>query len=173
MAVDKLLILQNIQTTLASITVANGYRTTIDTVEPTIKVWGEVDDAHAMPWLGFGPTETRPFELLPGGQLRPLMAISVVAHIHEVDASTARTTICNLEDDIMHAMCSSDVDSVTGVPFSQQGDEGTPALPNAIHTTWIRTVDNAPDPTISSDGGLCMVMEFEIVWDRTTSRSPT
>lgn len=159
--VDKILILQNIQDTLEDITIANGYRTDVVTVEPVWRVWGNVH-TRQMPWLGYGVVETRPDPYAPGNEVYPKMSLSIVAHINESSPTAAVTAAANLEDDLIHAMCSPNM--------AQRGSDDNGI--NAIDTIWTRTQDTFPDESIEADGGLCMVMDFEIRWRRTTSRTP-
>lgn len=155
MSIAKLDILDDIATTLAAITVAGGYRTTIVTVDREVKVRAEIGAAQ-MPYLGFGLTETISEPYLPGDLVRCVGKLTVVGHVNSSTASAATTAIANLEDDVIGAL---------------MADPTRDA--NAIDTVWTKTVDDVPDPASpSSNGRGSVVMEFEIRWMRSTALSP-
>jgi len=156
------LILDNIKTTLAVISIAGGYKTTVTKVERYLRDWADVDPTE-MPWIGFFPGAERP-QHQPGEMLRMVMPIIVVAHIETVvdeDLEVAhrdRTTkISNLVDDIVAALM---------VDIRRDS--------NASSTRYIapsQTDEGVPDYVSDRGGVVSAQMNFEIVYFRTTGRS--
>ena len=163
MAIDKTLILDNIETTLAAIKIANSKRTNVTTVERVLKTWGEVS-AKQMPWIGFAGYETLPQPPHPAdGQLRCMMRVKIIAHVNAATPTLCQAAINNLEDDIIGALYA-------------DGGRGTDAngYRNAQDTKWTRTADDVGDPAApDSRGGYgTLEMDWEVTWIRTTGVSP-
>jgi hypothetical protein len=152
--IAKLDILDDVESSLLAITIGNGYRTTVRTVDREVKVRHEVG-SQQMPYIGFGLTETTSEPTLPGGLIRCVSRMTVLAHVSAASADDATTVLAGLEDDIIAALM--------GAP-TRDG--------NAIDTLWMRTVEDVPDPASpTSTGRGSMAMEFEIRWVRSVDRS--
>lgn len=148
-------ILDNIETTLQSITVANGYDVTVDTVEREVKEWDSVG-AGSLPWLGFMPEAER-LEYQPGGVMRVTLPVAVVGH---VNATTASDRCDKLSDLIDATVAALSADTTRGA--------------NATMTTVldVATDEGDPDALPDSRGGSgSFVMRTEIVYMRTTSET--
>ena len=63
------LIIDDLKTVLESITVGNGYKSTINTVEVLAKTWLQTSEVIRS-WLGIVPQDTT-YEHLPAGLFRP------------------------------------------------------------------------------------------------------
>lgn len=163
MAVDKLSILDNIETTLLAITAGATYRTTVDTVERQIKVWSEVG-AQERVWVGFAPTETRNLQQGDAHEYMCAMTVKVVSHVNAATPAACTTALCNLEDDIIGALCD---------PARQYRGSDSSGN-NAVTTTWLRTAEDIGDPAaIDSTGGYgTHEMDFEIRFVRPFGVTP-
>lgn len=98
-------ILDNVATTLAAITVANGYRTTITQVERVIREWSDVK-AGNRPWLGFGPNPEAPESVIhaPSNRLDHELEI-IIAGVVEAESGAAKTAaMSDLIDDLIKAL---------------------------------------------------------------------
>lgn len=155
--VAKLAWMERVGTVLATITTGNGYRTTVTTVEPVIRTWEEVG-RNQLPIIGYGIESTVAEAWEGGGQFHCKSKLNVVAHVGEASASAALTALCNLEDDIIAAlMADQTLDS------------------NTIDIRWVSTVDDVQDPHAANTqrgGRGSMVVEFEVLWERSTARTP-
>tara|TARA_R110000824_G_scaffold55027_5_gene151630 strand:+ start:10485 stop:10940 length:456 start_codon:yes stop_codon:yes gene_type:complete len=143
-------ILDDIGTTLATITTGNGYKTTVLTVEAVGKGWGDVG-AGAKPWLGYVPNQER-LEYFPGGSIKAILNLSILCHVDGSTQSARSTSLNNLLDDIIKALA---------VDTSRSG--------NAISTTLttVSTDEGSPD----ANGFGSMVIAVDIPYLRTTSGS--
>ena len=102
MAENRELILDAIATRLAAITVAGGYRTTVETVSRELL---EFDRAKGLtPWVGYAPSEQqRAPEYLMGGR-HEFLRVRLLAHV-EARAQADRTAaISDVEADIEQAI---------------------------------------------------------------------
>jgi hypothetical protein len=121
------LILDNVGTTLATITTGNGYKTTVATVEALGKSWGDVGSG-AKPWIGYVPNQER-LEYFPGGSIRAILSMTIICHINGSTQSARSTTLNNLLDDIIAVLA---VDTRRGgsaictTVTSVDTDEGSP-----------------------------------------------
>lgn len=139
------LIISNLKTTLETITTGNGYKSTLNTVQILAKSWLQVPQV-IRPWLGIVPQETR-YQYLPGGLIRSIFHIDLIAHIANGSYEEKRERLSNLVDDIFAAI---------SVDTTRNG--------NAISTTISETDTDEGDP--ESDGTL--VVKLDVVYMRTT-----
>ena len=73
------LILENLKTTLEGITVANGYKTNVLTVEPLAKSFADTPTS-LKPWIGVHPQrEALTYE--QGGNIRSVLTVLLICHI--------------------------------------------------------------------------------------------
>jgi hypothetical protein len=127
------LIIDNLKTTLESITVANGYNSTVNTVEVLAKTWLQVSEV-VRPWLGIVPQETK-YEYLPAGLVRSTMQISVIGHVPNGTYAEKRDRLADLLDDLFAAV---NVDTtragnaVSTTVSSAETDEGAPEAEGTI-----------------------------------------
>jgi len=147
-------ILDNFQTTLEGITIANGYKTDVETVERLIKEWHSVG-AGLRAWVGYMP-QVSTFKYYAFGQLRVTMPIIVAAHVNAATKALASEAITNIEDDILAAISA---DTTRG-GF-------------ATMTHLISQQDDIGDPdSIDSQGaGGTLTMTFNVVYHRDGSLS--
>lgn len=148
------LILDNLATVLAGITVANGYKTTVVTVERVLKDWGTVG-AQQMPWLGFAPGKET-FEHQPCGVIKTTLELKLVGHINASTDAARCTALSNLVDDVIAAL---NVDTTRG--------------DNAVVTTVVDSETDEGDPdTLDSRGGSgSVVLTVRVLYFRTTGAS--
>lgn len=144
------LILDNISTTLNTITTDNGYNTTVQTVEAVGKTWADVGSG-AKPWIGYAPIRES-FEYFPGDQIRVTLAVTLIAHMSGTSQSDRSTKLNNLLDDLI---------AVFNVDTTRNG--------NAISTTitTVETDEGSPD----ANGFGSMVVNMDIAYIRTQSAS--
>jgi len=143
-------ILDNISTTLSTITTGNGYNTTVVTVEAVGKTWADVGSG-AKPWIGYAPVRES-FEYFPGDQIRVVLSVTLIAHMSGTTQSDRSTKLNNLLDDMI---------AVFNVDTTRNG--------NAISTTitTVETDEGSPD----ANGFGSMVVNMDIAYIRTQSAS--
>lgn len=139
------LIVSNLKTTLETITVANGYKSTLHTVQILAKSWLQVPQV-IRPWMGVVPQETR-YQYLPAGLIRSTFHIDLIAHVANGTYDEKRERLSNLVDDVFAAV---------SVDTTRNG--------NAISTTISETDTDEGDP--ETDGTL--VIKLDVVYMRTT-----
>ena len=139
------LIIDNLKTVLESITVGNGYKSTIKTVEVLAKTWLQTPEV-VRPWLGIVPQETT-YQHLPAGRVRSILKIDIIGHVANGSYAQKRERLANLLDDIFAAV---------NVDTTRDG--------NAISTTVVRseTDEGAPE----AEGTI--VVGLDVVYMRTT-----
>jgi hypothetical protein len=145
--------MENIATVLATITVANGYKTTVTTVERNLKGWDRIG-VQGMPWIGLH-VESEDFEHHAcSNVIRAQLRVAIVAHINAATQALRATGIANLQDDIIAAM---NVDQTRGG--------------NASSTYLLSSESDESDPdAIDSKGGQgTVIVRFEVVYFRTTT----
>lgn len=145
------LILDNIATVLATISVANGYKTNVVTVERTLKSWGDVGVA-LMPWVGYAPIgQARP-TYKPNGLIDVRLPVTIVGHVNTLSGSAKTEALAKFNDDLI---------AVLNLDTTRDG--------NAIRTNWQGT--QTDEGNTSSDdhrgGSGTLVMQFEILYQRT------
>ena len=96
------LIIDNLKTVLESITVGNGYKSTIKTVEVLAKTWLQTPEV-VRPWLGIVPQETT-YQHLPAGRVRSILKIDIIGHVANGSYAQKRERLANLLDDIFAAV---------------------------------------------------------------------
>ena len=144
------LILNNLGSTLATITTGNGYNTTVATVEAVGKGSGDMGSG-LKPWVGYVPNQER-FEYFPGGSIRAILSLTIICHIDGATQSARSTTLNNLLDDVI---------AVLAVDTRRGG--------SAICTTVtsVDTDEGSPD----ANGFGSMVINVECPYLRTSSSS--
>lgn len=123
----KTTILANVKTTLEGITVANGYKSTVVTVEQEIKDWQSIGISQR-PWIGFRPTRET-FEPEGPHYIRVKMGLYIGAHVNASTEALVDAAIVNLQDDIIAAMYSDPTLGDTAVDvriLNGQDDIGDP-----------------------------------------------
>ncbi len=124
-------ILDDLQTTFEGITIANGYKSTVVTVEPVIRDWGDPEcNADNRPWIGFMP-ENQTFEHYAFGQLRVTLPIIIIAHINASTKALALIALDNLDDDLIAATMADQTRNS-----------------NATMTTLVSSRDDTGDPDV-------------------------
>jgi hypothetical protein len=147
------LILEDIASTLAYITVAHGYATTVTTVERTVKGWDRIG-IQAMPWLGL-QIENETFEHHAcSEEIRSVLSVAIVGHINAATQALRADAIAALQDDIIAAM---NVDQTRG------GNATTTLLTSA------ESDESDPDAIDSKGGQGTLIVRFDIVYYRTTT----
>jgi hypothetical protein len=127
------LIVDNLKTTLESITVAGGYKSTVTKVEVLAKTWLQVSEV-IRPWLGIVPQETL-YEHLPGELVRSVLHIDIIGHVSNGTYEEKRTRLADLLDDVWGAI---NVDSTRGANAvstmitKSETDEGAPEAEGTI-----------------------------------------
>lgn len=123
----KTTILANVKTTLEGITVANGYKSTVVTVEQKIKNPQDVGTS-LRPWIGFRPTKEM-FEAEGPHFIRVKMGLYIGAHVNATTEALVDVAITNFQDDIIAAMYSDPTFGETAVDvrlIDGQDDIGDP-----------------------------------------------
>ena len=127
------LIIDNLKTTLESITVANGYKSTVNTVEVLAKTWLQVSEV-VRPWLGIVPQETQ-YEHLPAGRVRSVLKISIIGHVANGTYEEKRTRLSDLLDDVWGAVnvdLTRGANAVNTMITASETDEGAPEAEGTI-----------------------------------------
>jgi hypothetical protein len=142
--------LLNIRSTLAAITTANGYKTQVATSSDSIVPLEDVPSSMR-PYTGW-MTGTEVPQMQPFGAMRWVVPVVVVGYVTATAWADRSAAINNLADDILAALS---VDTTRGG--------------YAVMTTirGIETNENDPDAGVD---GYC-ILDFEIVYNRTTSAS--
>lgn len=148
---SKNLILERIATQLATITVANGYKTTVATVERVLKTWADFDNTNQLPAIGFGPGRIR-YKHHGGGEIECTMPLHVIFHTYSTSDSDRSDDICDLEDDIIDAMFEDA--TWTEAAFD-------------LHLLESETDESDPDTTNANGGSGTGELLFEIKFNRT------
>lgn len=144
------LILDNIATVLATVSVANGYKTNVETVARTLVSWGEIGAAQ-MPWVGFAPIGQSIPSYKPNGVINVTLPLTIVGHVNSRSGATKTEELADIEDDLIAAM---DADTTRGG--------------NAIRTNWLgtQTDEGNPDSDDHRGGSGTLVMMWEILYQR-------
>ena len=146
----RLLILQNVKTTMESITVANGYKNDVKKVEAVAK--GFADTAiNEKPWIGIYPQQES-FKFEPGGRIRVTLSFMILVHISGATVSDRASVLNDFLDDVIASL---------GVDGTRGG--------NAVMTTISSVETDEGDPDAYGNGS--MVISSEIVYFRTQSKS--
>ena len=106
MTTNKSAIIEDILTALATITVANGYRSTIPagSVFDEIKAYDELATDSLPALCAFAGRETRPATYYPFADIEKLLPITVIGHVHALTSSLRRAAISDLEQDVLDAL---------------------------------------------------------------------
>ena len=144
------LILANIDTVLQTITVANGYKSTVVTVSRAIKGWSEVG-VSLMPFIGFAPIGRSSATYKPNGYLDVIMPVTIIGHTNSLSGATKTEDLSALQDDIIAAL---NVDTTRGN--------------NAIRSNWsgTQTDEGNPDSDDHRGGSGTLVMDWTILYQR-------
>jgi hypothetical protein len=127
------LIIDNLKTTLETITVANGYKSTVTKVEVLAKTWLQVSEV-LRPWLGIVPQETR-YEHLPAGRVRSVFRIDIIGHVSNGTYEEKRTRLADLLDDLWGALnvdLTRGANAVNTMIVKSETDEGAPEAEGTI-----------------------------------------
>ena len=144
------LILQNMKTVMESITVANGYKNTVNTVEAVAKGFSDTATGDK-PWIGIFPQrETLSYE--PCNNIRVVLTTLVLVHVSGNTADDRASTLNDFLDDVIAAL---------GKDTTRDG--------NAVMTTVNSVETDEGDPDAYGNGS--MVISTDIVYFRTTSSS--
>lgn len=149
------LITADIAATLATITVANGYKTTVQTVDRVIKNWSEIG-TEEFPWVGFCfPREQLTERVF--GMVDVRMQGVIVGHINTGTDLTRSNLLGNLQDDLiaaLHVDCTRGGNAITTLlKGDSENDEGDSA-------------------TMDHRGGTgSLVLRFEVFYERTVQKS--
>ena len=130
------LIIDNLKTVLESITVANGYKSTINTVEVLAKTWLQTSEV-VRPWLGIVPQDTA-YEHLPAGLVRSKFKLNIIGHVANGTYAEKRDRLANLLDDIFAAVnvdTTRDGNAISTTVVSSETDEGAPEAEGTIVLT--------------------------------------
>lgn len=148
------LIADNLATTLAAITVAGGYKSTVVTVERVLKSWDEVGNTARMPWLGF-MFEVEQVQHEPGGMLWCRLPFAIVGHLPSTDA-TRTSDVNDILDDITKAL-----------------NTDTTRSANAVQTTITESTSDEADPDLTNakGGGASIQVKGVIEYQRTVQGS--
>lgn len=146
-------ILLNVNTVLNTITVANGYKTTVALVEKYLRGRDDVP-VGSRPYLGFGAARETP-EHEPCNQIYFRMPLVVIGHVSSADWTTRSAALNNLIDDTIAAM-------------ENDTTRGGYAISSKV--TGVETDEADPDADNVLDGGTCIV-EFEIYYVRAITAS--
>lgn len=157
-------ILDDVASTLAGITIANGFLTDVVTVDRAFRTYDEVDKA-LMPWVGFWPGPERPrissFEMLDVTLPINVLAHVAVAHEGNETAFQAAATeaASNIQRDIISAL-------MTDIRRDANAIETVPAPGSHSETD-----EGVPD-VVTNDGGTVTVkMTFEVLFEVSTTGS--
>lgn len=148
MAENREIILDAIETALAGITVAGGYRTTIETVSRELLDFDRV--RGTTPWIGYAPSEQqRPPEYTYGGR-HEYLRVRIVAHL-EARAQADRTAaISDIDADIEDAM-------------TEDPTWGGYAV-DTLRVAPVLSEEGLPDKGGTTAGITSCVLEYEIDW---------
>ena len=120
-------ILDNVSTTLQTITTGNGFKTTVETVEAVGKGFGE-SGSGAKPFIGFYP-DSESFAYFPGNEIEVSLTIGLICHIAGASQSARSSSLNDLLDDII-AVLSSDTTrggkAIATTVTTVVTDEGSP-----------------------------------------------
>ncbi len=127
------LIIDNLKTTLESITIANGYKSTVNKVEVLAKTWLQVSEV-IRPWLGIVPQETS-YEHLPAGRVRSVFHIDIIGHVSNGSYEEKRERLADLLDDVWGAVnvdLTRGANAVNTMISQSETDEGAPEAEGTI-----------------------------------------
>ena len=144
------LILDDVKTVLATITVANGYKSTVKTVEALGKGFADTPVGDK-PWAGVYPQQES-FSFESGGLIRVTLTLLVMVHISGATVDDRSTALNNLLDDVIAAL-----------------GEDTTRGSNAVMTTITTVETDEGDPDAYGNGS--MAITAEVVYFRTQSKS--
>ena len=121
------LVIDDLKTVLAAISVASGYKSDVNTVEVLAKTWLQVSDV-IRPWLGIVPQETI-YQHLPGGLVRSVLHIDIIGHVSKGTYDEKRERLADLLDDIwgaVNADATRGANAVNTMITKSETDEGAP-----------------------------------------------
>lgn len=151
------LIIENVATTLAGITVAGGYKTTVTTVSRVIKNWNDVLSSE-FPLVCFAfPKENIVHQ--PFGLLEVKLRGHIIGHVNTGTDALRSDLLSNFQDDIIAIL---QIDTTRGR--------------NAISTTIggqadAETDEGDPDTMDTRGGTGTLVLPVEIFYQRTVNQS--
>ena len=127
------LIIDNLKTTLESISISGGYKSDVTKVEVLAKTWLQVS-AVIRPWLGIVPQETA-YEHLPAGRVRSIFHIDIIGHVSNGSYEEKRTRLADLLDDVWGAVnvdLTRGANAVNTMITTSETDEGAPEAEGTI-----------------------------------------
>jgi hypothetical protein len=145
--------LENIATVLATITVANGYKTTVTTVERTIKGWDRIG-IQGMPWIGVHVEDEEFEHHACSNVIRSVLKVVIIAHVNAATQALRADAIADLQDDIIAAM---------NVDQTRAGNA------SSTYLTGAESDESDPDAIDSKGGQGTLMVRFDIVYFRTTT----
>ncbi len=144
------LIIDNVQTTLAAISIAGGFRTDVTKVERLIRLYDDIGDT-IRPWIGMLVARQR-FQYQPGKIIRTTLPITIMAYPVKGIQTEREDRLNDLQDDIFVAL----------------NDDQT----RGGHAVMTTVREDETDETIGEEpGDGVLVMPFDVVYFRTTSVS--
>ena len=139
------LILSNLKSTIEGVTVANGYKTNIVTVESVAKSFADTVSGEK-PWVGIYPKrESLAYE--HGGVIRVTFTALLICHISRATASVRADSLNDLLDDLI---------AVLSVDTTRGG--------NAVMTSIVTVETDEGDPDAYGHGS--MVATTEVIYYR-------
>jgi hypothetical protein len=144
------LILSNLQTTFESITVANGYKTTVVKVQALARGYADVKTGER-PFIGYVP-QAEQVEYQPFNRIRCTLNVSVIGHVSGNSQSDRSTKLNDLIDDLIAAL---NADPTRGT--------------NAINTKLVQFETDEGDPDARGDGSV--LAQVQIQYERSVSSS--
>ena len=137
-------ILNNVQTTLAAISIANGFRTDVKKAEQVLRHWDDVPNANR-PWIGFIPRlETYVYQ---PGVIRVTLPITIMAYVKAgTNVTIKQTTTNDFMDDIIAALnadtardCLAVSTSISDVVTDEGEQSGSGIIQISVDIVYYRT----------------------------------
>ena len=143
-------ILSNIGTTLNTISVANGYKTNVATVEAVGKSWGDMGTGEK-PWVGYAPGRET-LEYFPFNDIKVALSVTLICHISASTQAARSSQLNDLLDDVIAVL-------------SVDTTRGGAAISTTVNT--VETDEGSPD----ANGYGSMLITLTVSYLRTTSSS--
>lgn len=152
----KLAILQDLVAALGTISIANGYRTDVETVEHGIRLWDEIK-RDERPYLGVAALSWR-YGNEMNGVYDVELVVKIAASVNGREGLEIATALDALEDDVIGAL---HIDVTRG---------GTPGSRNAIKTVMRMGESDEADPRERRHG--TMLLEAVVEYQRRRTVTP-
>ena len=147
-------IVRDVVDTLENITVANGYRTTVGSVEFVLREWEDAKRSGTFPCLGVSIL-SESFAYMPSNIIEVSMKIGLTSHSDAPPGEDKLEALSDLQDDIIAAM---HVDVTRSA--------------NATRTALVLDSTDEADPYSGSRPTGTRLMDWLITYERTTGQSP-